>query len=57
MGPFGGRALSAGDELPVGSGVMPARCGKARDVRSGLPNGGARVRVLTGPHRRSFDEK
>jgi allophanate hydrolase subunit 2 len=55
MGPFGGRALNAGDELPVGSGVMPARAARP-GTPLGLPAGGARVRVLTGPHHDRFDE-
>jgi antagonist of KipI len=47
MGPFGGRPLAAGDELPVGRrtsvGVQPGR-----PLR--LPSGGARLRVIIGPH-------
>jgi biotin-dependent carboxylase-like uncharacterized protein len=46
MGPFG-RALAAGDELPVGrSAPVGMRVGKP----IGLPSGGARVRVIIGPH-------
>jgi allophanate hydrolase subunit 2 len=47
MGPFGGRALAAGDELPVGraAGIL-AQPGRALP----LPAAGARVRVLPGPH-------
>jgi biotin-dependent carboxylase-like uncharacterized protein len=56
MGPFGGRALRAGDELPVGIASMPA----ARPCReSGLvvPTGGARLRVVVGPQDDRFDEE
>jgi biotin-dependent carboxylase-like uncharacterized protein len=51
MGPFGGRALLAGDELPVG--VAPAIHVEAGE-RAPLPAGGARLRVLMGPHDRRF---
>jgi antagonist of KipI len=47
MGPFGGRALKAGDVLPVGApdgAGMPAGSGLV------LPVGGTRVRVISGPH-------
>jgi biotin-dependent carboxylase-like uncharacterized protein len=47
MGPFDGRPLKAGDRLPVGcatGGALPA----GTPLR--LPAGGARVRVLLGPH-------
>jgi allophanate hydrolase subunit 2 len=47
MGPFGGRALAAGDELPIGASV-PVRAEPGRPLR--LPAGGTRVRVLMGPH-------
>jgi antagonist of KipI len=47
MGPFGGRALAAGDELPVGrSADVTVQAGRPL----GLPSGGARVRVIIGPH-------
>jgi biotin-dependent carboxylase-like uncharacterized protein len=47
MGPFGGRALAAGDELPVGrSTPVGAQAGRPLDLRSG----GGRVRVIIGPH-------
>ena len=51
MGPFGGRALAAGDELPVG--VLPSS-GLLSGKPLQLPAGGARVRVLLGPHDRLF---
>jgi len=51
MGPFGGRALLKGDELPVGAAVGVSR-------RPGaplqLPAGGTRLRVLLGPDDRLF---
>lgn len=54
MGPFGGRALSAGDELPVGASVfVPVRPG--RPLR--LPVGGTRMRVIVGPHDGMFTDK
>jgi antagonist of KipI len=53
MGPFGGRALAAGDVLPIGR--LPARTsGDAVPRALALPKGGARVRVLAGPHERMF---
>jgi len=47
MGPFGGRPLAAGDSLPVGSAAV---VGRAKGQSLPLPNGGARVRVVRGPH-------
>ena len=49
MGAFGGRALRAGDELPVGTTRLPVRHA-VRGPSVPLPRGGARVRVLMGPH-------
>jgi antagonist of KipI len=54
MGPFGGRALAAGDVLAVG-GSSP------RSIASGglpisVPRGGARLRVVMGPHDAMFTE-
>jgi biotin-dependent carboxylase-like uncharacterized protein len=56
MGPFGGRALAAGDVLPVGSprGLSPKRAGDDRVVPLELPSGGASLRVLRGPHESRF---
>jgi antagonist of KipI len=48
MGPFGGRALAAGDELPVGRGAAGVLAQPGRPLP--LPTAGARVRVLPGPH-------
>jgi allophanate hydrolase subunit 2 len=52
MGPFGGRALVAGDVLPIGERPrLPAlRAGRAMP----LPDGVARLRVLVGPHDAMF---
>jgi biotin-dependent carboxylase-like uncharacterized protein len=55
MGPFGGRALTAGDELPVGAALVPEGQ-PVRGTAVGLPAGGARLRVLMGPHDDRFDE-
>lgn len=47
MGPTGGRALVAGDRLPIGT---PVRQGRLRAGRPlALPAGGARLRVVWGP--------
>jgi len=48
MGPFGGRALLAGDELAVGP--PPAGPARPAGLPLGLPSGGARLRVVAGPH-------
>ena len=56
MGPFGGRALRAGDELPVGTAVVAAPALPGRTVVR-LPEAGARVPVLMGPHDDRFDPK
>lgn len=52
IGPFGGRALAAGDRLPVGEriGTPPSRGA----VPFPMPHGGARVRVIPGPHTAMF---
>jgi antagonist of KipI len=51
MGPFGGRALSVGDVLHVGSDDGPGHP-PGRPLR--LPDGGARLRVIRGPHESRF---
>jgi antagonist of KipI len=48
MGPFGGRAVAVGDVLPVGR--LPARTYPGGPKPLTLPQGGARLRVLQGPH-------
>ena len=55
MGPFGGRALRAGDVLPVGS----SHVGLAKpDLPTplALPDGGARLRVVPAVHRERFTD-
>jgi len=55
-----GRALKAGDDLPLGSGQRPAEAGRyerrheRRDERPEIPNGRATVRVLRGPQADRF---
>ncbi|MEO5896218.1 MAG: biotin-dependent carboxyltransferase family protein [Vicinamibacterales bacterium] len=51
VGPFGGRALAAGDVLGIG--VPPASSGGA-GLPLPLPPGGARLRVILGPHDSRF---
>jgi antagonist of KipI len=51
MGPLGGRPLMAGDMLPVGTPHMPA---EPSGIALPLPQGGARVRILRGPHDAMF---
>jgi antagonist of KipI len=54
MGPFGGRALRAGDALPVGSQGSQGSLGWPRPLE--LPEGGARVRVVPAAHRERFTD-
>ena len=49
LGGWHGRRLRAGDRLPVGAAPPTARHGSGAAARP-LPQGGARVRVLPGPH-------
>jgi allophanate hydrolase subunit 2 len=49
MGPFGGRALVAGDVLTIGDDGN-AKTSGATPRPLPLPQGGARVRVMLGPH-------
>lgn len=53
MGPFGGRALRAGDVLPVGS-PETGRAVAGHPLE--IPAGGARLRVLPGAHRERFTD-
>jgi antagonist of KipI len=53
MGPFDGRPLRAGDVLPIGDEVSERSSEKPMTPLS-LPAGGARVRVLPGPHAEMF---
>ncbi len=49
MGPFGGRALAAGDTLPIGG--VPSEAVAHQPIPPlPLPAGGARVRAIKGPH-------
>ncbi len=58
MGPFGGRALKAGDILPVGAApsdpATPSR--PSLPAHLSLPDGGARIRVLPAVHRERFTD-
>jgi antagonist of KipI len=53
IGPLGGRALRAGDVLPVGR-HRPSRMAAVPGRGLPLPRGGARLRVVEGPHARMF---
>jgi antagonist of KipI len=53
IGPLGGRALRAGDILPVGR-HRPSRMAAMPDRGLRLPAGGVRLRVLDGPHAHMF---
>jgi antagonist of KipI len=55
MGPFGGRALRAGDGLPVGSRGSTGSTGSGSPLE--LPNGGARLRVVPAVHRERFSDE
>jgi len=53
IGPFGGRAIRAGDRLPIGSGGGgEPRAGSAASLP--LPDGGARLRAIPGPQEEMF---
>ena len=52
-GPFGGRALAVGDALPVGRRPLIQRA-PSRPLP--LPRGGARLRVVMGPHQDQFED-
>jgi antagonist of KipI len=55
MGPFAGRALAAGDVLPVASaGARFASTLAGAAVPLELPSGAARLRVIRGPHHAMF---
>lgn len=63
MGPFGGRALAAGDRLPLAPGrpttieELPATTLKGRVTPPvPLPHGGARLRIMWGPQEQLFTE-
>jgi antagonist of KipI len=52
MGPFGGRALAAGDVLPVGASSPHAIASGGLPIT--VPQGGAKLRVIMGPHDAMF---
>jgi antagonist of KipI len=54
MGPFGGRALATGDVLPVGTQARGELATHGSPLV--LPEGGARLRVVMGPHDAMFTE-
>jgi KipI family sensor histidine kinase inhibitor len=53
LGGLDGRALLAGDRLPLGAPTRPERARRAVDAPP-MPRGGARIRVLPGPHEDFF---
>jgi len=53
MGPFGGRALRAGDVLPIGAAASRSRGG---GMALDLPDGGAHVRIVPAVHRDRFTD-
>lgn len=55
MGPLGGRALTSGDILPVGS--MRSVGGAIRGRPLPLPSGGANLRVMPGPQQSRFTQE
>lgn len=55
LGPFGGRALRIGDRLPVTGGSQVVRRHPGRPLL--MPRGGARLRVMTGPHEHAFTDR
>ena len=52
MGPFGGRALVAGDIVPIGRPPTVPAQPAGQPLR--LPEGGARLRAIPGPHEACF---
>ncbi len=52
MGPLGGRALAVGDVLPTGSPISSAPRSSGEALT--MPEGGARVRAIRGPHDAMF---
>jgi biotin-dependent carboxylase-like uncharacterized protein len=59
MGPFGGRALKAGDILPIASTapIEPFRPVAGGALALALPAGGARLRVVAGPQEQFFTSR
>lgn len=54
LGPFGGRALKVGDALTIGSSRLAERRRPGRPAA--MPRGGARLRVIMGPHDEMFSD-
>jgi antagonist of KipI len=54
LGPFGGRALRVGDVLPTGASTVVIRRHPGRAMA--IPHGGARLRVMMGPHESRFSD-
>jgi antagonist of KipI len=54
MGPFDGRALRAGDVLPIGTATDVTRSVAGNPLE--IPDGGANVRVLPAVHRQRFTD-
>ncbi len=52
IGPFGGRPLLTGDVLPIGRPSTETRLPAGRALS--MPDGGARVRIVRGPHDTMF---
>jgi antagonist of KipI len=52
VGPFGGRPIAAGDELPIGLAAPAGAAWPGQPLH--LPIGGARLRVVLGPHDAMF---
>jgi biotin-dependent carboxylase-like uncharacterized protein len=52
MGPFDGRPLTAGDVLPIGHNVGVR--GSGTPLPLAVPDGGAKLRVVLGPHEARF---
>jgi antagonist of KipI len=52
IGPFGGRPLLSGDVLPIGTPSTEAPLPAGRALA--MPDGGARVRIIRGPHDTMF---
>jgi KipI family sensor histidine kinase inhibitor len=55
LGGVDGRAIVAGDRLPLGASARPERVRRVVDPAP-VPHGGARVRVLPGPHQEFFPD-
>lgn len=56
MGPFGGRALAAGDVLPVGEERRFDEASSSAYLPA-IPRGGAKLRVIVGPHDAMFSSE